>query len=160
MSEGVSVCLWVCMCVDLSESKCVHVFAHCEKKSVCISSSLWGDFVIVCFNVHYLAFISVFYISKSVKKHIYKCVHAYVCVCFFQDANYWMLNNAAFCRMPLLPNNILISDSGFENVNAFNSVTPHSHQTGENSRTGEARTYAQIWTEAESDRLIPNHKHR
>ena len=44
--------------------------------------------------------------------------------------------------MPLLPNNIPISDSGFENVNAFNTVTPHSHQTGENSRTGEARTYS------------------
>lgn len=53
-----------------------------------------------------------------------------------------MLNNATFCRMPLLPNNIPISDSGFENVNAFNTVTPHSHQTGENSRTGEARTYS------------------
>lgn len=53
-----------------------------------------------------------------------------------------MLNNAAFCRMPLLPNNILISDSGFENVNAFNTVAPHSHQTGENSRTGEACTYS------------------
>lgn len=39
-----------------------------------------------------------------------------------------MLNNAALCRMPLLPNNIPISDSGFENVNAFNTVTPHSHQ--------------------------------
>lgn len=44
--------------------------------------------------------------------------------------------------MPLLPNNIPISDSGFENVNAFNTVTPHSHQTGGNSRTGEARTYS------------------
>ncbi len=53
-----------------------------------------------------------------------------------------MLNNAAFCGMPLLPNNIPISDSGFENVNAFNTVTPHSHQTGENSETREARTYS------------------
>lgn len=43
------------------------------------------------------------------------------------------LNNAALCRMPLIPDNILISDSGFENVNAFSRVAPHSHQTAENS---------------------------
>lgn len=39
-----------------------------------------------------------------------------------------MLNNARLCRLPLLPNNIPITDSGFENVNAFNAVTPRSHQ--------------------------------
>lgn len=39
-----------------------------------------------------------------------------------------MLNNAKLCRLPLLPNNIPITDSGFENVNAFNAVTPRSRQ--------------------------------
>lgn len=71
-----------------------------------------------------------------------------------------MLNNAAFCRMPLLPNNIPISDSGFDNVNAFNTVTPHSHQTGENSRVGEARTYSiHKFGQRQNhiDRLVPNH---
>lgn len=61
-----------------------------------------------------------------------------------EDANQWMLNNAARCRMPLLPNNILISDSGFENVNAFNTVTTHWHQTEAQSRRG--KTIA--WTQA------------
>lgn len=62
--------------------------------------------------------------------------------------------------MPLLPNNIPISDSGFENVNAFNTVTPHSHQTGENSRTGEARTYSihrHGQRQNQIDSLVPDH---
>ena len=70
-----------------------------------------------------------------------------------------MLNNAVCSRMPLLPNNIPISDSGFENVSAFNTVTPHSHQTVENSRIEEAHSYS-IHThgqkESGTDRLALN----
>lgn len=74
-------------------------------------------------------------------------------MCFIEDGNQQMLNNAAFCRMSLLPDNIPISDSGFENVNAFNKVNPHLHQTGE---TAEASTHS---CTSMSDRRAERHGH-
>lgn len=85
------------------------------------------------FNVFSPVPILVFHLSKSVNKHINKRV-CVLCVSL-RTLTSGLLNNAALCQMPLLPDNILISDSRFENVNAFNAVTPHPCQTVENSRT-------------------------
>lgn len=90
------------------------------------------QFSVFCYTIR-----SVFNVLKKKSKHAF--ANACTSVCFIEDGNQRMLNNAAFCRMSLLPDNIPISDSGFENVNAFNKVNPHLHQTG---KTAEAPTHS------------------
>lgn len=82
--ESMTRCLRMSLHVYLRsewEKMCVCICTLWKEICVCVSSSLLRDFVIVWFNVLCLAPISVFHISKSVKKHIYVSVCASVRVC-------------------------------------------------------------------------------
>lgn len=125
-----------------------HTFSHTHMlwpKSIrgwinggCLRASLCFDFFLwLCSLACSVRLLYRFLMYFLKKKHRHTFANVCTSVCFTEDSNQWMLNNAAFCRMPLLPDNIPISDSGFENVNAFNKVNPHLHQTGE---TAEAPT--------------------